>query len=297
MRTKVLIAFTALVLWGCGKSVSTSGQQATVTLQDGSTFSGTVTSSSPSSITLQASTGETRTYPMSQVSAVQYAQPNQAPAASASTAQPAAGSPPPADASASQPASAPGQPAPAPAQPAPAPVVLTIPAGTTLEVRNNSTIDSETAQPGQTYSGVVARDIRDSNGNVAIPHGSGATLVVRSASGQGRFQGQSDIVVDVASVNINGREHRLETSDIAERGQEGVGKNKRTAEFAGGTAALGGILGAIAGGGKGAAIGLLAGGAGGTAAQAATRGRAVRIPAETLLRFKLEAPIHIREVQ
>lgn len=292
MRTKILVALTALVLWGCGKS-ATNGQQATVTLQDGSTFSGTVTASSPSSITLQASTGETRTYPMSQVSAVQYAQPDQSAPASASTAQPPAGSPPPPGAAGSQPGPAPAQPAP----PAPAPVVLTIPSGTTLEVRNNEAIDSETAQPGQAYSGVVARDIRDSEGNVAIPHGSSATLVVRSASGQGKFQGQSDIVVDVASVNINGREHRLETSGVAERGQQGVGKNKRTAEFAGGGAALGGILGAIAGGGKGAAIGLLAGGAGGTAAQAATRGKAARIPPETLLRFRLEAPVQIREVQ
>jgi len=291
MRTKILIGLTALVLWGCGKSAGTNGPQATVTLQDGSTFSGTVTSSSPSSITLQASTGETRTYPMSQVSAVQYAQPNQSNPASAATAQPAAGSPPPPDSSGSQPAPATGQAPPPPA------VVLTIPSGTTLEVRNNVAIDSETAQPGQTYAGVVARDVRDTTGNVAIPRGSGATLVVRSASGQGKFQGQSDIVVDVASVNINGREHRLETSDVAEYGRQGVGKNKRTAEFAGGGAALGGILGAIAGGGKGAAIGLFAGGAAGAGAQAATRGKAARVPPETLLRFRLEAPVNIREVQ
>ena len=65
----------------------------------------------------------------------------------------------------------------------------------------------------------------------------------------------------------------------------------------GGTAALGAIIGAIAGGGKGAAIGALAGGGAGTATQGLTRGQAVRIPAETLLRFKLEAPVRIRELR
>ena len=144
---------------------------------------------------------------------------------------------------------------------------------------------------------MVSRDIKDSDGNVAIPHGSSATLVVRSASGQGKFQGQSDIVVDVASVTVSGKTYRLETTDFAEKGQEGVGKNKRTAEFAGGGAALGGIIGAIAGHGKGAAIGLLAGGAAGTGAQAVTRGKAVRIAPETMLSFQLEAPVHIREMQ
>ena len=49
-------------------------QQATVTLKDGSTFSGTVTKNSTDEIALRAATGETRTYPMSQVASVQYAQ-------------------------------------------------------------------------------------------------------------------------------------------------------------------------------------------------------------------------------
>ncbi|MDP9052776.1 MAG: hypothetical protein M3N93_00510, partial [Acidobacteriota bacterium] len=59
------------MMWGCGRtSAPASGQQATVALADGSTFSGTVTGSSPSAISLQSPTGESRTYPMSQVSSV-----------------------------------------------------------------------------------------------------------------------------------------------------------------------------------------------------------------------------------
>jgi hypothetical protein len=176
-------------------------------------------------------------------------------------------------------------------------VVRTIPAGTRLLVRNNDTIDSETAEPGQEFSGVVNKDVLDAEGNVAIPQGSDALLVVRSASGQGKFQGQSDIVVDVAAVKVNGREYRLETSNFAAAGKQGIGTNKRTGKFVGSGAALGGIIGAIAGGGKGAGIGLLAGAGAGAATQAATRGKAVRVPAETLMTFRLETPVKIRQIQ
>src|SRR5579871_6289443 len=92
MRGTTLIAFviSLLFLAGCNKTAPTNAPQATVTLSDGTTFSGAVTASSPSSITLQSSTGDTRTYPMTQVSAVQYAQaqPAQTAANQATTAPP-----------------------------------------------------------------------------------------------------------------------------------------------------------------------------------------------------------------
>jgi hypothetical protein len=122
-------------------------------------------------------------------------------------------------------------------------------------------------------------------------------LVVRSASGQGKLQGQSDLAVDVSSVDIGGKHYRLETNNYVEKGKEGVGTNKRTGVFVGGGAALGGIIGAIAGGGKGAAIGALSGAGAGTATQGLTRGKAVQIPAETLLTFNLKAPVRIHELR
>jgi hypothetical protein len=176
-------------------------------------------------------------------------------------------------------------------------VTRTIPSGATVQIRNNEAINSETADPGQTFSGVVARDVIDTDGNVAIPKGSNATLVIKDVSGQGKMQGRSELVLDVGSVSVAGRTYRLETTDLVERGKEGVGTNKRTAIFAGGGSALGGLIGALAGGGKGAAIGALSGAAAGTATQAVTRGRGVRVPSETILNFTLEAPVRIREAR
>jgi hypothetical protein len=72
-----------------------------------------------------------------------------------------------------------------------------------------------------------------------------------------------------------------------------VGANKRTAKYAGGGAIIGSIIGAIAGGGKGAAIGALAGGGAGAIGQTVTRGRQVSVPAESMLTFRLDRSLRV----
>jgi hypothetical protein len=73
------------------------------------------------------------------------------------------------------------------------------------------------------------------------------------------------------------------------------GKGKRSTGFIGGGAAFGAIIGGLAGGGKGAAIGALAGGGAGTAGTAFTGNKAIVLPAETLLTFRLEHSVRITE--
>jgi hypothetical protein len=303
---KCTIAILCLVfvgLGGCAKKAAGTGQTATITLKDGTTAAGTVTNSDTSSITIQSANGVVSTYPMAQVSSVAYDTPPAVTApASASTAPPAATppdtssqQPPPATASQASNASEPLPPQ--PESPAPVDVFQTIPAGRTIPVRTDQAIDAKTAAVDQTYSGTVARNVTDTAGQVAIPRGAQATLIVRAAREQGKVQGRSELALDVAEVRVEGRRYHLETSDLVEKGKEGVGTNRRTAKFAGGGAAFGSIIGAIAGGGKGAAIGALAGAAAGTGTQAATRGQDVRIPAETVLNFSLEAPVRIRELR
>lgn len=304
--TALFMFLIVLGLAGCGKkaAVPGSGPSATVTLKDGSTFSGSVTKSDALSITVENLAGESRTYPMTEVSMVRYgAQSGDAatPTAGAGSAAPptqALGSLPPAPPSMNAPSSEASRIPEASRMPEPPRrEIRTIPAGTNLQIRNNEAINSQTASSGQTYSGVVAADVLDGNGRIAIPRGADATLVVRQVAGQGKLQGQSELVLDVGSVSVAGRSYRLETSDIVEKGREGVGANKRTAVFAGGGTALGGIIGALAGGGKGAAIGAISGAAAGTATQAVTRGKGLRVPSETVLNFRLEAPVQIREAR
>jgi hypothetical protein len=293
----IAVYFVLAFLGACNKQASTSGQTATLSLKDGTTVSGTITKNDTSSVTIQTPSGVVSTYPVSQISSINYASNANV------NAQPSAAAPAPADSSASPSASAPATTASSGAasepdrQLTPAETFVTIPSGATIAVRTDQTIDSQTAAAGQTYPGVVARDTLDTNGNVAIPRGSPATLVIRESRAQGKVEGRSELAVDVAAVRVQGRRYRLETTDFVERGREGLGANERTAKFAGGGGVLGTIIGAVAGGGKGAAIGALSGAAAGAATQSVTRGKGVRIPAETILSFRLEAPIRIRETR
>lgn len=168
-----------------------------------------------------------------------------------------------------------------------------IPSGTKVSVRTNEAIDSKTAQAGQTFSAVVDQNILDSSGAVLVPKGSGAQLVLRSVSSGGTV-GTSELALDLQSITVGGRRYMVSTPESVQKSdKEGIGKNRRTAEMVGGGAVLGTVIGAIAGGKKGAAIGAITGAAGGAAVQVLTRGKEVRVPAETVLTFQLNESLQL----
>lgn len=162
-----------------------------------------------------------------------------------------------------------------------------IPAGTTLVIRTNEEI--KTQQAGKTYSAQVAETVENQSGQVLVPKGSPAELIVLQTS-SGGTTGTASLALGVRSITVNGKTYSIATDTHEQRGGEGLGANRRTAEMVGGGAVLGTLLGAVAGGGKGAAIGAVVGAAGGAAAQVLTRGDEVKVPAETLLTFRLDQP-------
>jgi len=168
-----------------------------------------------------------------------------------------------------------------------------LPAGTSISVRTDQDINSQNAAEGRSFPASIVQDVVDSTGNVVIPRGTPATLVVRRVT-EGGTLSSGNYVLDLESVSVNGHRYVVETADV-QQGETGIGKNKRTAEYVGGGAVLGTLLGAIAGGGKGAAIGAVAGAAAGGGVQVLTKGREIRVPAETVLNFRLEQPLHLRE--
>lgn len=162
-----------------------------------------------------------------------------------------------------------------------------IPAGTEVVVRTIDRVDANAADPQRRYMASIERDVVDSNGRVVIPRGASAHLIVRNAR-DGR------VAIDLRSVNVNGQRFVLDAADLTNaQGREGVGANRRTGEYVGGGAIIGGILGAVVGGGEGAAVGAAAGGAAGAGAEIATSGPRVRIPSETVLRFRLDHPVYL----
>jgi hypothetical protein len=288
-RTMLLsVAISALLLLAsCSKAAPK--QHATVLMRDGSTITGVVTATSPTEVTLAGDDNQTHTIPMTQVKSIEY---DDTGAAQTSAEQPGG-------ATTGQTSAARAAHEPAhehhyhPTQAEIRTKTYVVPAGTQISVRTEDTINSANATEGQTYPGEVTDSVVDANGDVVIPHGSDAKLVIRSASKGGRFRGASDLVLDVQSISVEGQEYLISTSDVQQRGKQGLGMNKRTAEYSGGAAALGAIIGAIAGGGKGAAIGAGAGAGAGALTQVLTKGGSIRVPAETVLTFQLDKPVQI----
>jgi len=167
---------------------------------------------------------------------------------------------------------------------------VTVPAGTAISVRTNEAVDSRNASEGQTFSAVVVDDVKGSSGEILIPKNSNAQLVIRKVA-TGGTTGSPELTLDLNSVTVNGRNYIVSTADVNKQGNSGIGKNKRTAEMVGGGAVLGTLLGAIAGGRKGAVIGAVAGAAAGGTAQVLTKGKEVKVPAETVLKFQLDQPV------
>ncbi len=161
-----------------------------------------------------------------------------------------------------------------------------VPAGTTIQVRTTELIDAQTMD-GRIYKGIVENDVRDAQGQLAIPAGATAELVVRRDA-------DDDLVLDLDSVTVHGRRYGVDATRNRIGGggvdvrNSGIGANKETARNVGGGALLGAILGAVIGGGDGAAAGAAAGAAVGAGAQILTKGRRVSVPAEALLSYRLQ---------
>jgi hypothetical protein len=161
-----------------------------------------------------------------------------------------------------------------------------IDSGTTIHVRTIDDINTKDAD-GQVFPGVVDADVMGRNGRIVIPRGSDVELVVRNVSDN------NDVALDLDSIMVNGERYSVEAdpSVLESERKEGLGANKRTGKYVGGGAVLGAIIGGIAGGGKGAAIGAGAGAAAGAGTQVLTRGKSVKVPAESLLTFRLTEPL------
>jgi hypothetical protein len=258
--------------------------RATVVLRDGTRVSGAIAASSASEITVNADGGGSRTILMRDVRRVDYGE-LPAPVNSNSAAD---APPPPMDGHEDHYH---------PPMEAMSSRTRMLPVGTEIPVRNEETIDSRRAVEGQLFAAEMVRDVKDADGAVVVPRGANVQIVIKSSARGGHFHGTSDLVLDLQSVSIDGQQYRLDTSNIVDKGHSGLGGNKRTGEFVGGGAAIGAIIGAIAGGGKGAAIGGGSGAGAGALTEVLTKGGSIRVPAETILTFRLDGPLRVVEAR
>ena len=173
--------------------------------------------------------------------------------------------------------------------PPPPPQKVTIPSGTTLAVRLVDTIDTETAQQGQTFHATLDSPLAV-EGDTVIPSGYDVEGHVVNVQSAGKFAGQSLLVLQLDRIAAGGKYYNIQTDQYSRKGSS---RGKNTAEKVGAGAGIGAIIGAIAGGGKGAAIGAAAGGGLGGGVQAATKGQQIKLPSETVLNFTLQSSLTV----
>ena len=170
---------------------------------------------------------------------------------------------------------------------------VTIPTGTLLQIRTSEPLDATKVQVGQVFQATVASDVYQA-GVLALPRGAVITgKVLGTATNKGDLVGKQGMVLGLTSINLGGQSYLLPVENWS---QLGPGKGGYSAANTAGTAGLGAIIGAIAGGGAGAAIGAGAGALVGAGASAATTGPRLFIPAEAVLNFHLTAPLTVTPV-
>jgi hypothetical protein len=103
------------------------------------------------------------------------------------------------------------------------------------------------------YTGVVNQDVRGENGRIAIPRGSQVELVVRVAP-------DNDLILDLESVMVNGQRY-------------GIKSDANRVESQRDNSVVGTIVGALSGG--------------------QVRGRAVKVPRDSVLNFRIDRPLEM----
>ena len=185
----------------------------------------------------------------------------------------------------------------APAQPAPnPPAKLTVSAGALISVRVSQWLSSDRNHAGDTFSAVLEQPIV-SHGWVVARRGQTVIGRVDVAQKASDGNGVSKLGLEITELTLVDGEQipvRTEVHQSAPAPRSGYpGSTERSVATVGTTTVLGTIVGATLGGGTGAAIGAGLGATAGLAAIMYTRGRPTTVAPETLLSFRLAAPLEI----
>jgi hypothetical protein len=246
----------------------------TVTLRNGATVQGIFIGGDARQIRIDQN-GDIRTYDIGQVQSVIFSETGYQP-------------PPPPPSSSTYPSRGSRGAAYDPA-PAPQTAGITIPIDTPVKIRMIDAVNSETSRLGETFRAALDEPVY-ANGQEVIPRGADVLTKLVTDQQSGKIEGRTVLTLALSTITVNGHPVDVTSTDVK---TESSSRGARSGGVIGGTAALGAIIGAIAGGGKGAAIGAGSGAVVGTGAEVLTSGQKVKIPSETRLTFRLQSPVQL----
>jgi len=161
-----------------------------------------------------------------------------------------------------------------------------IPASIPIRARIIDNLNSGTAQVGDTFHATLEDPIA-ANGRTLFPRNSDVIGSVLDVHRSGRLSDPGTLKLGLTSVTNGSQTMPLSVEPFEIKGESHTTSN---VEKIGGGAAVGAIIGGIAGGGKGAAIGAGAGAAAGTGVAAATGKREAKVESEAVLTWTTTAP-------
>ncbi len=138
----------------------------------------------------------------------------------------------------------------------------TILPGTQISVRIDHAIDMHSWDQGRIFPAMVARDVYARNGDLAVPRGSYAELIVRET-------GPNQMALDLESVTVNGTRYVMDSTGPQFRMPAG--------QYDTGNGLLGAIVSVVPG----------------SQVQVETVGDAIRVPPDSRITFQLQEPLAV----
>src|SRR5579884_1413802 len=187
MKSKIVVVAVVVCAW------SLLGFADTLIMKDGTRHAGTFISATAKTVTFKEGTRIHR-YPVSTVQTLEFGH----------TTATATGAP--AEGTSGEPTLAQRPKSSAAATTRTGRETVVIPTGTEVSVRTNQDIDSGSASVGQKFEGMVANDVMGSSGEVVIPKGSNAELVIREVNAGGITKAP-EMALDLSSVEVHGKRY------------------------------------------------------------------------------------------
>lgn len=167
---------------------------------------------------------------------------------------------------------------------------VTLPVGTTLRLRLQSSIGSDTSKVEDTVRAELTQAV-SADGTPVLPAGTTVVGNVTDVERSGRVKGRARLVYRFSSLTHAGERYEIRTAPLSHQAEATKGEDAtKIAVGAGAGAAVGALL----GGGDGAVKGAAIGGAGGTGVVLATRGKEVRLGSGATVTTRLTAPLTMR---
>ncbi|CAN5854843.1 hypothetical protein BH23GEM7_BH23GEM7_18310 [soil metagenome] len=184
-----------------------------------------------------------------------------------------------------------------PARPAgPRTVTMPVASGTTMALRMNQELSTQTARAGQTFTATLAEAIVSADGATIIPAGSTVRGRVTDAQASERAGQEGFIRLAFDNITVDGRSYPINATvvDAPVRRVTRDSKGEQAAKIAGGAAA-GAVLGRVIGKDtKSTVAGAAVGAAAGTAVAMGTANVDAVIPQGARVVIRLDSPVQVQ---